>query len=84
MNASSPIPPVPSPAAVAMFSARQRPACEIEAAARMTDIERELKRLRPLASVEDQGDRETLLAQYAAADKVLSGVPLRQSTAVLS
>ena len=76
--------PAPSPFSVAMLSASKRPAAQIEAAARMTDIERDVKRLRPLLSVEDQGDRETLLAQYAAADKVLSGVALRQSTAVLS
>lgn len=76
--------PVPTPFSVALLSATQRPARQIEAAARLTEIDRELKRLRPLASVEDQGDRETLLAQYAAANKVLSGVALRQSTAVLS
>ncbi|MGW6703543.1 hypothetical protein ACWGDE_01435 [Streptomyces sp. NPDC054956] len=79
-----PAAPVPSPFKVALLSASKRPARQIEAAARMTDVEQELKRLRPLASVEDQGDRETLLAEYAAANKVLSGVALRQSTAVLS
>lgn len=79
-----PAAPVPTPPSVAILSAAQRPARQIEAAARLSDIDRELKRLRPLASVEDQGDRETLLAQYAAADKILSGVALRQSTAVLS
>lgn len=76
--------PTPSPFSVAMLSASKRPAAQIEAAVRMADIERELKRLRPLASVEDRGDRETLLAEYAAADKILSAVALRQSTAVLS
>lgn len=79
-----PAAPAPSPFSVAMFSASKRPAEQVEAAVLMADVERDLKRLRPLASVEDQGDRETLLAQYAAADKVLSAVPLRQSAAVLS
>lgn len=76
--------PVVTPVAVAMFSASQRPATQVEAAVTLSGVERELKRLRPLASVEDQGDREELLARYAAANKTLSAVPLRQSTAVLS
>lgn len=79
-----PVDPPTAPFAVAMLSASKRPAVQIEAAVRLTNIEREYKRLRPLSSVEDQGDRETLLAQWAAADKALSGVALRQSTAVLS
>ncbi|MGW6872844.1 hypothetical protein ACWGHA_10975 [Streptomyces xanthophaeus] len=76
--------PTPSPFRVAMFSAAKRPARQVEAAVRLTNIERDLLRLRPLASIEDQGDRETLLAQHAAADKILAGSALRQSTAVLS
>ncbi|MEV6580190.1 hypothetical protein AB0M92_18730 [Streptomyces sp. NPDC051582] len=79
-----PADPAVAPFAVALFSASRRPDSQILAAAEMADVERDLKLLRPLASVEDRGDRETLLARYAAADKHLSAVPLRQSTAVLS
>lgn len=81
-----PKPPKPAvtSAAVQWFSVSNRPTREVMAASQAEAVDRELKRLRPLSSVEDQGDAETLLAQYAAADKVLSGVALRQSTAVLS
>lgn len=76
--------PVVTSAAVQWFSVKRRPAREVVAASQFEAVDREIKRLRPLTSVEDQGDRETLLSQHAAADKVLSGVALRQSTAVLS
>ncbi|MBT2467783.1 hypothetical protein J7E97_07835 [Streptomyces sp. ISL-66] len=80
-----PAAPAAAPLSVALFSATRRPSAHIEAAVAMFDAERGLKLLRgPLLSVEDQGDRETLLGQYAAADKVLSATALRQSTAVLS
>ncbi|WP_069883464.1 hypothetical protein [Streptomyces luteocolor] len=58
--------------AVAAFGVQHRPAGVFEAAVQMADAERELGRLRPLGSVEDQGDRETVLGLYAQADKVLS------------
>ena len=80
-----PADPNATPPAVSRFSADQRPDEQIRAASAMDQVDAEMWRFcGPLLSVEDQGDRETLLAQYAAADKVLSGVPLRQSTAVLS
>jgi hypothetical protein len=71
--------------AVRRFSAKRRPLRQITAACVADRVDAEMSRFRgPVLSVEDQGDRETLLAEYAAADKVLSGVALRQSTAVLS
>jgi len=80
-----PADPIETPLAVRRFSAVQRPARDIRAASDMDLIDAELHYFRgPLLSVEDQGDREELLARYAAADKHLSSVPLRQSTAVLS
>ncbi|WP_199546659.1 hypothetical protein [Streptomyces sp. N35] len=60
------------PDAVAMFRAQHLPTGVYEAVVQMADVERGHKRLRPLASVEDQGDREELLALYAAADKTVS------------
>lgn len=80
-----PVDPASTNDAVRRFSAKRRPAVHIKAASQLDRIDAELNGFRgPLLSVEGQGDRETLLAQYAAADKVLSGAALRQSTAVLS
>ncbi|MGW4505764.1 hypothetical protein ACWENO_14100 [Streptomyces sp. NPDC004436] len=82
-----PKPAVPAPTsdAVRRFSAKRRPLPQITAASVADRVDAEMLRFRgPLLSVEDQGNREMLLAEYAAADKVLSGVALRQSTAVLS
>jgi hypothetical protein len=74
-----PADPTATPPAVARFSAAQRPVSQIEAASRLDLIEMKLEGPRLTAQ-----DREMLLAQRVAADKVLSGVALRQSTAVLS
>lgn len=80
-----PVDPSATSDAVRRFSAKRRPLPQITAASVADRVEAEMSRFRgPLLSVEDQGDRELLLAEYAAADKVLSGVALRQSTAVLS
>ncbi|WP_159041187.1 hypothetical protein [Streptomyces sp. WM6349] len=80
-----PADPTEAPLAVRRFSAVQRPDADIRAASDLDLIDAELHCFRgPLLSVEDQGDREELLARYAAADKILSSVALRQSTAVLS
>lgn len=80
-----PTAPTSTSDAVRRFSAKRRPLPQITAASVADRVDAEMIRFRgPLLSVEDQGDRETLLAEYAAADKVLSGVALRQSTAVLS
>ncbi|GAA1779694.1 MULTISPECIES: hypothetical protein [Actinomycetes] len=80
-----PADPTATSDAVRRFSAKRRPLPQITAASVADRVDAEMFRFRgPLLSVEDQGDREMLLAEYAAADKVLSGVALRQSTAVLS
>jgi hypothetical protein len=76
-------PPVTS-AAVQWFSVKRRPAREAMAASQWEAAEKELTRPRPLDPGETRPDRETLRLQRVVADKVLSGVALRQSTAVLS
>lgn len=77
-----PAAPAPSPFKVAMLSASKRPAEQIEAASRLSLIESKLEG-RECPRLTDQA-REELLVEWSKADKVLSGVPLRQSTAVLS
>ncbi|MFK0182496.1 hypothetical protein ACIQVR_41840 [Streptomyces xanthochromogenes] len=62
--------------AVGALKARLLPPRILSALLKLDSAERELKRFRgPLLSVEDQGDRETLLARHAAADKILHSVP---------
>jgi hypothetical protein len=74
-----PAAPVPTPQAVSRFSAKRRPAAQIQAASQLDLIEARLEGPTLTPQV-----RETLLAQRSKADKVLCGVALRQSTAVLS
>ncbi|MFF2502131.1 hypothetical protein ACFVTY_01860 [Streptomyces sp. NPDC058067] len=64
-----------TPLAVAMFRARQLPTAVYDAIVLQADVERYIQRLRPLGSVEDHGDRETLLARHAAAAKTLAAYP---------
>lgn len=78
---------IPVPPAVGMFKAMYGPQHITEATLLLDDAERELRRFRgPLLSVEDQGDRETALAAWHRADKVLAATALRpeQATGVLS
>lgn len=78
---------IPVPAAVGMFKAMHGPQHITEATLLKDDAERELRRFRgPLLSVEDQGDRESVLAEWHRADKVLAATALRpeQPTGVLS
>lgn len=77
---------IPVPAAVGMFKAVNGPQHVTEATLLKDDTERELRRFRGPLSVEDQGDRETVLADRHRADKVLAASPLRptQPTGVLS
>lgn len=81
-----PKPPAPAvtPVAVQWFSAKNREDREVMAASQWEAADQELKRPRPLAPGEVRPDRETLRLQRVLADKILSGVALRQSTAVLS
>ncbi|WP_369274457.1 hypothetical protein AB5J55_35060 [Streptomyces sp. R11] len=78
---------IPVPAAVGVFNAMHGAQHVVEATLLKDDAERELRRFRgPLLSVEDQGDRETVLADWHRADKVLAATALRptQATGVLS
>lgn len=72
-----PLVPVPTPDSVGVFKARLAPQAQLEASWLADDAERELGRLRPLASVEDRQDREHALSMFAKADKVLSTYPSR-------
>jgi len=68
----------PTPLAVDRLKAETMPKAVIEAEILMRDATRELRRPRTvnasgaLLGVEDEGDRETALAMYATADKVVS------------
>jgi hypothetical protein len=75
---------IPTPPAVAVFRARHLPTAVFEAMVLQDDVERELPRLRPLASIEDHGDYETLLARHAAAAKVLATYPTITNAGSLS
>ncbi|MFF5473399.1 hypothetical protein [Streptomyces achromogenes] len=71
---------IPTPDAVRLFSARQLPAHVREAASNADRAELYLGcPVNPL-SVEDWGDRETVLAQWHRADKVLAATALRPTT----
>jgi hypothetical protein len=71
---------IPIPDAVRYFSARHLPAHVREAA--VTADRAELYLGCPVSplSVEDWGDRETVLAQWHRADKVLAATALRPAT----
>ncbi|MFJ5973575.1 hypothetical protein [Streptomyces sp. NPDC093060] len=77
---------VPVPAAVGVFKATHSPQHVVEATLLKDDAERELRRLRFPLSVEDMGDRETVLTEWHRADKVLAATALRpvKATEVLS
>lgn len=77
---------IPTPDAVRRFSASQLPAHVREAASNADRAELYLGCPVSPLSVEDWGDRETILAQWHRADKVLAATPLRpeRATGVLS
>ncbi|MPY47065.1 hypothetical protein [Streptomyces acidicola] len=77
---------IPTPDAVRYFSSRQLPRAVREAASAADRAELELGRPVSPLSVEDLGDRETVLAHWHRADKVLAATALRpeQATGVLS
>lgn len=78
---------IPAPLAVGRFASAYTPKHVMDAVKLIDDAERELRRFRgPLLSVEDQGDRETALAAWHRADKVLAATALRptEATGVLS
>ncbi|MFF1684659.1 hypothetical protein [Streptomyces sp. NPDC058254] len=68
---------LPAPSAVQVFVFRQTPESILEQVFRLDDAERELARFRAPFGVEDQGDREELLAIHAEARKQLGKLPAR-------
>lgn len=78
MPSSSPIPLVPIPPAVGRFKSRLASHRLLTATLLLDDAEREIRRFRgPLLGVEDFADRESALAKFAEADKVLATYPTR-------
>jgi hypothetical protein len=71
---------VPSPAAVGAFKALHMPEHVVEAELLMDDAARELLKPCSPLSVEDLGDRETALGEYARADKTVSSNPERMGS----
>ncbi|MFZ3592241.1 hypothetical protein [Streptomyces sp. BH104] len=73
---------LPAPSAVQAFTFRQTPESVLDDVFRLDDAERELSRIRvsfdgrPLG-VEDEGDREGMLAIHADATKHLAKIPAR-------
>ena len=72
---------IPVPAAVGMFKAAHGPQHVVEATLRKDDAERHLARPVSPLSVEDLGDRETVLAEWSRADKILAATALRPAVA---
>ncbi|MFC5204564.1 hypothetical protein [Streptomyces kaempferi] len=70
-------PRIPVPTAVGMFKALHSPQHVVEATLLKDDAERHLGRPVSPLSVEDLGDRETVLAEWHRADKTLAATPLR-------
>jgi hypothetical protein len=73
---------LPAPSAVQVFTFRQTPESILENVFRRNDAERALSRFRiPFdgrhLDVEDQGDREEMLAIHAEATKQLAKLPAR-------
>jgi hypothetical protein len=72
---------IPTPEAVSYFAARLLPDHVREAAATADRAELYLGCPVSPLSMEDLGDRETVLAQWHRADKTLAAAPLRPVTA---
>jgi hypothetical protein len=73
---------LPAPSAVQVFTFRQTPEAILTDVFRLDDAERELARIRLSfdgrhLDVEDQGDREEMLAIHADASKQLGKIPAR-------
>lgn len=74
-------PAIPVPPAVEQFVYRSLPESTLTAMFDLVDAKRELGRVSLPLSVEDEGDRESVLAVCAVADKVLCSVPCRITAA---
>lgn len=81
MSPIMPSEPAPTPLAVTLLSARQRPQRVLQAACQVDDCERDMARLRPLNCVEDAQDRQDLIARHTAARKILATAPKRGGAA---
>jgi hypothetical protein len=68
-----------TPMAVKVFAAAHMSPATFEALCKQDDAERELKRLRPLASTEDRQDFEEMLGVWHEARKDLARVPVRHT-----
>ncbi|MFD8008148.1 hypothetical protein [Streptomyces mirabilis] len=77
---------IPAPPAVGRFAAARTPKHVLDAVRTLDTAELELARPCSPLSVEDVGDRETVLAEWSRADKVLAATALRPAvtTEVLS
>lgn len=69
--------PVPIPPAVGVFKARLASDRLLKASLLADDAEREIRRFRGPLDDDDRADRETALARFAEADKVLATYPVR-------
>lgn len=74
-------PAIPVPPAVEQLAYRLLPESTLQAMVDLTDAKCELGRVRLPLSVEDEGDRESVLAVCAVADKTLCSVPCRITAA---
>ena len=71
-SASTGLVPVPIPDRVAALIGGQLPIHVLQAEVDAESAAREIRRFRPLASVEDRADRESALSELAVANKVLA------------
>ncbi|MEU0818862.1 hypothetical protein [Streptomyces mirabilis] len=72
---------IPAPLAVGRLAAALTPKHVMDAVRLIDDAERHLYRPCSPLSVEDLGDRETVLAEWSRADKVLAATALRPAVA---
>ncbi|MFE2832262.1 hypothetical protein ACFXI6_14610 [Streptomyces mirabilis] len=72
---------IPAPLAVGRFAAALTPKHVMDAVRLIDDAERHLARPVSPLSVEDLGDRETVLAEWSRADKILAATALRPAVA---
>lgn len=72
---------IPAPLAVGRFAAARTPESVLNAVRTLDTAELDLGRPISPLSVEDLGDRETVLAEWHRADKTLAATPLRPAVA---
>lgn len=72
---------IPAPLAVGRLAAARTPKHVMDAVRTLDTAELHLARTCSPLSVEDLGDRETVLAEWHRADKTLAATPLRPAVA---